>query len=120
MVSFGLTGIMVNLAGFAIYSLLTWQWLDPKSAVTVLYPLGTLLGYYGHSRFSFSYEGLHLPAFPRYILAHAVGYGINIAMLKIFVDQMGCAHHVIQGMAIIVVAGTLFPLNRYYVFLGKH
>lgn len=117
--SYGLIGAAVNLAGFVIYLLLTCKWLDPKFAVTILYPIGALMGYYGNSQFAFYYSGSHLYGLLRYVFAHLIGYGTNIAILYTFVDLLGYSHPLIQAIAVFVVAGILFLLFRYYVFPQK-
>ena len=116
---YGLVGLLNNSLGYLIYLLLTWYWLDPKVAVTVLYPIGALLGYFGNSKLAFFYSGSHLFGLLRYVLAHFIGYGTNIAILYTFVDLLGYPHPFIQAIAIFVVAGVLFLLFRYYVFPQK-
>lgn len=116
---YGFVGVVVNLAGFIIYLLLTWKWLDPKMAVSLMYPIGAFLGYFGNSKFVFFYSGSHLSGLLRWFLAHSIGYTINIAILYTFVDQLGYPHPLIQAIAIFVVAGILFLLFRYYVFPQK-
>ena len=116
---YGLVGIVVNAVGFVIYLLLTWKWLEPKMAVNLMYPIGALLGYFGNSKFAFSYSGSHLFGILRYVLAHLIGYGINIAILYTFVDLLGYPHSLIQAIAIFVVAVVLFLLFRNYVFPQK-
>ena len=115
-VRYGLVGVFNNSVGYLIYLLLTWRLLDPKVAVTLLYPIGAFIGYYGNSRFAFSYSGSHLKGLTRYITAHVIGYVSNILILFVFVDFLGYRHFVIQAIAIFAVAGILFVLFRYYVF----
>jgi len=117
--SYSLVGVAINLAGFLIYLLLTWKWLDPKMAVSLMYPIGAFLGYFGNSKLAFFYSGSHLFGLLRYVLAHFIGYGTNIAILYTFVDLLGYPHPFIQAIAIFVVAGILFLLFRYYVFPQK-
>ena len=116
LVSYGVVGIAINLAGFVIYLLLTWKWLDPKVAISLMYPIGAIMGYLGHSKFSFYYAGSHLLGLLRYVISHLIGYGTNIVILYIFVDLLGYPHPLMQAIAIFVVAGVLYLLFRYYVF----
>jgi putative flippase GtrA len=88
-------------------------------AVTLLYPIGALSGYIGHSKFAFLYSGSHLFGVLRYVFAHLIGYGLNITILYICVDLLGYLHQLIQALAIFVVAGILFLMYRYYVFPQK-
>jgi len=113
---YGVVGIMNNLLGYLIYLAITWLGLDPKITVTLLYPVGALTAYFGHARYSFSYRGKNHHGIFRYVIAHALGYGVNILLLYVLHDQMAFPHQLVQALAIFVVAGILFLLFRYFVF----
>jgi putative flippase GtrA len=119
MVRYSVIGVLNNLVGYMIYLLITWRWLDPKVAVTLLYPIGALIGYYGNSKFAFSYSGSHQTGLMRYVTAHVMGYMLNILILFVFVDLLAYGHFLIQAIAICAVAGVLFVLFRYYVFPSR-
>jgi putative flippase GtrA len=114
--SFGIVGVLTNLFGYGLYLLLTWSWLDPKVAVSFLYPIGAIIGYLGHSRFAFSYTGTHERGISRYLQAHFLGYLTNLSILYVFTDLLGYPHSLIQAIAVFAVAGVLFVLFRHYVF----
>jgi putative flippase GtrA len=116
---YGVVGVLNNLLGYMIYLVLTWLWLDPKLAVTLLYPIGALTGYFGHARYAFGYGGRTSRGILRYAIAHLIGYGANIGMIHLFSDRMGYPHQLIQGLAIFVVSGILFLLFRYFVFPNR-
>ena len=113
---YGIVGVLNNLFGYLIYILITWFWLDPKIAVTLMYPIGAVTAYYGHARYAFSYNGGHSHALVRYVVAHLIGYGTNMGLLYLFWNQLGYPHQLVQAVAIVVVAGMLFLLFRYFVF----
>lgn len=117
-VRYGVVGVLNNLWGYLLYLLVTWLWLDPKMAVSILYPVGALTAYFAHSKFSFSYRGGKSKALFRFVVAHVVGYIANVSMLFLLVDICGYPHPLIQALAIVTVAGVLFILFRYYVFSG--
>ena len=117
---YGFVDIANNLVGYLIYVFLTWLWLDPKIAVSLLYPLGAALSYIGHAKYSFIFAGSHKSGIIRFVVAHFIGYAINILLLYIFVDLFLFPHQVIQIFAILVVAGVLFLLFRYYVFQSQY
>ena len=118
-IRYGIVGVLNNLLGYLIYLLITWLWLDPKVAVTLMYPIGAVTAYFGHARYSFRYQGNTTRGMLRYVLAHMIGYGINIGMLYLFSDKMGFAHQLVQAVAIVVVAGILYLLMRYFVFPAR-
>lgn len=115
-VRYGVTGILNNLLGYLIYLFVTWFWLEPKIAVTLMYPIGALTAYYAHAKYSFAYSGRAAHGISRYCAAHLIGYGANIGMLYLFSDQLGYPHQFVQAAAIVAVAGILFLLFRYFVF----
>jgi putative flippase GtrA len=121
-VRYGVVGIMNNLLGYCIYLAVTFLGLDPKLTVTLLYPIGAIAGYFGHSKYSFAYKGKSLWAPVRYAVAHIASYGVNVLMLYFFWERLGYPHQLIQALSIFVCAGVLFVLFRYFVFptSGKH
>lgn len=119
MVRYGVVGILNNALGYMIYLVVTWLWLDPKIALTLLYPIGATTAYFGHAKYSFNYSG-HTPySIFRYMLAHMTGYGVNLAMLFFLVDQLGYPHQLVQAASIVVVAGVLYILFRCFVFAQR-
>ena len=115
-IRYGVVGVLNNFLGYLIYILITWAWLDPKLAVTLMYPIGALTAYFGHEKYSFAYNGSKSQGVFRYTVAHLIGYCVNVAMLFVFYEWLGYPHQIVQGIAIVVVAGVLFLLFRYYVF----
>ncbi len=115
-IRYGVVGVLNNLLGYLIYLAITWLWLEPKIAVTMLYPIGAFTAYFGQAKYSFSYQGRTRGGMFRYIIAHAIGYGVNVLLLYIFVDKFLFPHQLVQAAGIVLVAGLLFLLFRYFVF----
>lgn len=111
-----LVGLFVNSIGYVIYLGVTWFGVEPKVAVSVLYPAGVMLTFLGHSRYSFSYRGRRAGRLPHFFTAHGIGYGTNLGLLYLIHDRMQWPHQLAQLIAIVVVAGELFLLMRYVVF----
>lgn len=118
-VRYGVVGVLNNLLGYLIYLLITLLWLDPKIAVTLMYPIGAVTAYFGHARYSFIYSGRTSHGIGRYAIAHLIGYGANIGMLHLFSDRLGYPHQLVQAVAIVAVAGILYLLFRYFVFPNR-
>lgn len=116
---YGVVGVLNNLLGYLIYLLITWLWLDPKVAVTLMYPIGAVTAYFGHARYSFAYSGRSSHGIIRYAIAHVIGYGANIGMIYVFSDRLGYPHQLVQAAAIVAVAGILYLLFRYFVFPNR-
>lgn len=113
---YSLIGVLTNLLGYLLYLAVTWAWLEPKLAISLLYPVGAFTAYFGHAKYSFSYRGRTTNGLLRYVIAHAVGYGVNVLLLYVFSDRLSFPHQAVQAVAIFVVAGVLFLLFRFFVF----
>lgn len=119
MIRYGVVGVTNNYSGYLIYLLVTWLWLDPKVAVTLMYPIGAATAYFGHARYSFAYSGRTSHSIVRYSIAHLIGYGANIGILYLFSDWLGYPHQLVQAVAIVAVASILYLLFRYFVFPNR-
>lgn len=117
---YGLTGIAINLAGYLVYLLVTFLGVAPKITMSLLYIAGASAGYWGHRKLTFKHRGGMLGSSTRYLLAHGIGYLINLTILMVFVDRLGFAHQWVQAVAIFIVAGFLFLAFKFYVFGDRH
>jgi putative flippase GtrA len=115
-IRYGVVGVLNNLLGYCIYLVITFFWLEPKYAITLLYPIGVVTAYFGHSKYSFSNRGKDIHALLRYALAHLVGYVANLLILYVLSDKLKFPHQAVQAFAIFVVAGILFLMFKFYVF----
>lgn len=113
---YGVVGALNNLLGYLIYLFVTWLWLDPILAVSLMYPIGALSAYFGHAKYTFGYIGRTSRGLVRYVIAHLTGYGVNVALLFVLSDLFGYPHQLVQAIAIVTVAGILYVLFRYFVF----
>lgn len=113
---YGVVGLTTNLLGYLVYLAVTGAGVPPKTTVSLLYPVGVAIGFFGNRHFTFKHRGPMASAVLRYLLAHGAGYLLDIGLLYVFVDLMGYPHAVIQAVAIFVVAGFLFIAFRFFVF----
>lgn len=109
-------GLLSNAAGYSIYLFLTHFGLPPKIAMTLLYITTAALSFFGNQKITFSYSGKLLGASIRYVTVQATGYLINLAILMVFVDQLGYNHKIVQAIAIFIVACYLFVSLKLFVF----
>jgi len=117
--SYAMVGMLSNLAGYALYLLLTHLGCTPKLTMTMLYATGAAIGFFANRRFTFRHDGHVGAAGVRFMLAHALGYLLNLALLLLFVDVLDFAHQIVQAIAIVVVALFLFVLFRSFVFVQR-
>ena len=113
---YALVGIASNFAGYMVYLLGTYLGGTPKITMTVLYGVGTAIGFFGNRRLTFAHKGSLLGSGFRYLIAYLLGYLMNLAILIVFVDKLGYAHQWVQAMAVFVVAAFLFLALKFFVF----
>ncbi|MEM9602536.1 MAG: GtrA family protein [Pseudomonadota bacterium] len=113
---YGIVGVLTNVGGYAVYLLLTWVWASPKVVMTGLYVAGAVAAFFANRRFTFNNDGHIGRAGGRYLIAHVLGYLVNLCLLLVFVDSLGFPHQAVQAVAIVVVAVFLFFVSRWYVF----
>jgi putative flippase GtrA len=118
LVRYAVVGIATNLAGYAVYLLVTWAGVEPKLAMTCLYALGATVSFLGNRSWTFAHRGNIATGAVRFAIAHLLGYLLNLTLLVVFVDRLGFPHQLVQGAAILIVALFLFALFRAFVFPG--
>jgi putative flippase GtrA len=109
-------GIVSNVIGYLIYLLITKLGMPPKLAMTVLYGVGVVIGFWGNSKFTFKYRGAQMATGWYYLVAHCIGYLINLAIQIILVDIHGYPHQLAQAIGVCLVAAFLFLAFKYFVF----
>ena len=120
LIRYGLVGAVSNLTIYFVYLLITYLGIEPKIAMTLVYIIGASIGFVGNRKWTFTHQGDSFGAAMRYILAHSMGYLLNFLILYTFVDRLGYAHQWVQAVAIIIVAGFLFIVFKYFVFSRKY
>ena len=119
LLKYALVGVSSNLAGYAIYLLVTSLGTPPKLAMTCLYAIGAALGYIGNRQLTFSHNGSLSRSVLRYALVHCLGYLLNLSILVVFVDHLHWSHAWVQGAAVLIVAGMLFLMFKFFAFSGN-
>lgn len=116
---YALFGLLSNFAGYLVYLAYTYLGGTPKVSMTLLYGVGAAVGFFGNRSLTFGHYGSIMGAGVRYVIAHCIGYLLNLSILIVFVDKLGYAHQWVQGVAIFVVAGFLFLAFKVFVFSGS-
>lgn len=109
-------GATSNLLLYLAYIGLTIFGLGHKTAMTLLYITGGLLTFIVNRNWSFSHKGNRRSALARYVVAYMLGYVFNLALLWLFVDHLHQPHQIVQAVAIVLVAASLFLMNKFWVF----
>jgi len=120
LIRYGLVGIASNATIYGAYLLMTHHGIEPKIAMTLTYIIGVTIGFVGNRKWTFTHHGSLFRTSIRYLFAHLLGYMLNFLLLFTFVDYLGYPHQWVQATAIIVVAGFLFIVFKYFVFRKNH
>jgi putative flippase GtrA len=115
-IRYGIVGLLSNTVGYLIYLLITFLGVGPRVAMTGLYVLGAVTGFIGSRNWTFLDQGPLSASIVRYGIAHSLGYALNFSLLVLFVDKLGFRHQWVQGASILIVAGFLFLMFRFFVF----
>lgn len=112
-------GVVSNVVIYFVYLLITFRGVEPKPAMTIVYVCGASFAFIANRKWTFNHQGDPIKAGLQYGLVHLIGYLLNLLILFALVDRLGYPHQWVQAGAIIVVAGVLFVLFKYIVFLKK-
>lgn len=113
---YGLVGLTSNAIAYGAYLLIASFDVSPTVSMTLVYVCAAAVGFVGNRSLTFAHNGSVLTAGFRYIIAHSLGYALNLTILLIFVDRLGYAHQLVQAFAILVVAACLFLAFKFFVF----
>ena len=113
---YGVFGVALNSIGYAAYIGLTYLGLYPKLVMSLLYISGVAISFWTSRNHVFYDRGSVTNATRRYLLAHCLGYLLNLSILTIMVDRFAFPHQWVQAAAVVIVAGYLFIACRFYVF----
>ena len=113
---YGLIGLGLNGLGYATYLALTSLGASPFWVVGLLYPVFAYLSFMLNRIWSFDYRGRTISNLLRYVLAHTLGYLLNLAVLYVGVETLRFPHQYVQLAAVFIVAGFLFIQFKWYVY----
>lgn len=113
---FAMVGVASNFLLYVMYLALTAMGVGHIAAMTGLYACGVLQTFVFNRRVTFHHAGSTIRSLLRYITSYGACYGLNLAALLLFVNQLGFPHWAVQGMAIVVIAALLFLLQKFWVF----
>lgn len=116
LIKYGVVGISTNLIGYLLFLTITFFGMPHKLAMTVLYCVGVLISYLGNKSWTFEHKEGHLSTAIKFVMAHCVGYGLNLSMLMLGVDYFGYSYQLVQFVAIFVVAAFLFIIFKLFIF----
>jgi putative flippase GtrA len=117
---YAFVGLVSNGVAYLVYLLITWAGVVPAMAMSAVYLLCAVLGFFGNRKLTFHYSGRLMSSGARYAVAHILGYAINAGIFFLFVDCLNYPHQWVQAGAIFVVATYLFFAFRFFVFSSSN
>ena len=115
---YGLVGILTNIVGYLLYLWLTLLGLDPKVSATICFASGVAIGFVLNRTWSFRDRTYIRSTFPRYVIAYASAYIVDIIGLYLLVDLAGYRHEIVQLILIVSIAFGLFAAQKIWIFSG--
>ena len=109
-------GATVNGLGLIVYLFLTRSGMGPKLVATICFLGGVAVGFILNRNWTFRDPTYMRYTLPRYTVAYAVAYAVDIAGLYVFVDRMGYGHEIVQIALVMVIACGLFLAQKYWIF----
>ena len=116
LISFGIIGLLCNIIGYLLYLFLNYYWEAPKTIMTILFIIGTFVSFFANRRFTFKQSRSSEGKLLKYFLVFFKAYLFNLVLLLVFVDWLGLAHQIIQGISIIIVALYTFLMSQFFIF----
>ena len=113
---FIVVGVANNLVGYGAFVALSLLGVPAIPAMTVSYSVGMVISFIGNRKWTFGHRGSLIPTLVRFAAANLVGYGVNLALLWIFVSELGFPQIPVQFFATGCVALCTFLMMRLWVF----
>lgn len=114
-----IVGLSNNGLAYIVFLGITFLHVEPKLAMTIVYVACAALGYIGHKKWTFTHEGSNISTSARYVIAHTMGYFLNLLILYALFDILSYPYQLVQVFAILTVAVFLFITFKYFVFTKK-
>jgi putative flippase GtrA len=99
-----------------LYLLITGAGVGHKTTMSMLYVTGIAISFYFNRNWSFRHTGNAGAPLLKAIVSYGLGYLLNLFLLMAGVDHLKLPHQLVQAAAILIVAGLMFLLHKYWVF----
>jgi putative flippase GtrA len=109
-------GAINTLVGFVVIFALTWQGASPWIANASGYGVGLAVGFLLSRTLVFGAGGALGRDGARYLMAFALAYLANLAVLRISLEWMGLSPYGAQLLAAVTYTGAMYLLCRHVVF----
>ncbi len=118
-IKYTIVGVTSNGILYALYLILTWLGMGPKTTMSLLYLSSTSLTYFLNRHWTFNAKNPNRKNYFHYLIVYIAGYMINFFALYMLVDTFDHPHQIVQGIMIIVIASFTFLCLKFWVFKNK-
>lgn len=113
---FIVVGVANNLVGYGAFVVMSLLGAAAIPAMTVAYVIGMVISFLGNRKWTFGHRGSLVPTLVRFAVGNLLGYGVNVALLWLFVSRLGLPQIPVQFFATGCVALCTFLMMRLWVF----
>lgn len=114
---YSLVGILNTLATLlVIYGLKAGFSAGDYSANATGYGVGLILSFYLNRAYTFGHDGALSGAAVRFLVAFAICYAINLAIVAVLVERVGMNGYLAQPCGMVFFTISFFILLRMHVF----
>lgn len=111
-----IVGLTSNGFAFCVYLSITWLGVAPEATAAGLYLAGAISSYFGNYQWTFSSKRPHLSTLPRFAVAHALGFSMQLLLISYLYRKIGLSHQFAQLVTVGCIAIILFLSFRYFVY----
>jgi putative flippase GtrA len=116
LIRYAIVGLTSNGIAFCVYLTITWLGVAPEATAAGLYLAGAISSYYGNYQWTFSSERSHFSTLPRFVIAHALGFSIQLLLISYLYRKIGLSHQLAQLVTVGCVSTLLFICFKYCVY----
>lgn len=111
-----LVGSINTIFGYFIIFMLMFFGVIPETANLIGYACGIILSYFLNKNFTFKSQNSHKKDFWRFVIAMALAYLINLAVLVITHRMLGIDKYVSQIISGIFYTASGYIFNKFFTF----
>lgn len=114
---FLLVGVLNTFTGLTVIYAAKWlaHW-DDIAANLLGYAVGLTVSFALNRRWTFAHTGATLPALARFLVATAVAYGANLAVVLLALHGLHLNSYLAQALGVPAYTLTAYLLGRHFVF----
>ena len=113
---FGVVGVVLNVALYVLYLILTAAGIVPIMASTMAFVVGVPLSLGAHRRLTFRVGKISNARKLAFVVLYVAMYGVMIGTLSVLHHGLSMPHEIAQAIAIVVAAALSFSVQKTGIF----